>query len=113
MAHFGGIAAIAALVLYLTWRVAFTLPSGGWNLGIAWTLVIFEALPLGGLVLKAATLWNIDCPAPDPVRTAPNRMRVAVLIPTYNEPARSREGREHELRIGPHGGPGRSRGSQH
>lgn len=86
MAHIGGIAAIAALVLYLTWRVAFTLPAGGWNLGIAWTLVIFEALPLGGLILKSVTLWNIDSPAPDPVDAAPNGLRVAVLIPTYNEP---------------------------
>lgn len=86
MAHIGGIAAIAALVLYLTWRVAFTLPAGGWNLGIAWTLVIFEALPLGGLVLKSVTLWNIDSPAPDPVDAVPNGLRVAVLIPTYNEP---------------------------
>jgi len=86
MAHVGGIAAIAALVAYLSWRVAYTLPMGGWDLTVAWVLVAFETLPLTGLVLKAVTLWNIDSNAPDPVRAAPGGMRVAVLIPTYNEP---------------------------
>lgn len=86
LAHVGGIAAIAALVLYLTWRVLFTMPSGEWNLTIAWILVTFEALPLAGLVLKAWSVWNIDSRPPAPVTEAPNGMRVAVLIPTYNEP---------------------------
>jgi cellulose synthase (UDP-forming) len=86
MAHIGGIAAITALVAYLTWRIAFTLPLGGWNLAVAWVLVGFEALPLTGLVLKLVTLWSIDCPAPEPVTEPPEGLRVAVLIPTYNEP---------------------------
>lgn len=86
LAHVGGIAAIAALVLYLTWRVLFTMPSGEWNLAIAWILVTFEALPLAGLILKAWSVWNIDSHPPAPVTEAPNGMRVAVLIPTYNEP---------------------------
>lgn len=86
MAHIGGVAAIGALVMYLTWRVAFTLPAGGWNLAVAWILVTFEALPLGGLVLKAITLWNIDSRAPAPVMELPPGQKVAVLIPTYNEP---------------------------
>lgn len=86
MARTGGIASIAALLLYLTWRIAFTMPLGGWDHAIAWTLVAFEALPLVGLVLKSITLWNIDCHAPEPVVEPPNGMRVAVLIPTYNEP---------------------------
>ena len=86
MAHIGGIAAIGSLVLYLTWRLAFTLPAGGWNLTVALILVTFEALPLGGLILKAITLWNIDSQAPPPVTEAPLDQKVAVLIPTYNEP---------------------------
>ncbi|WP_157366221.1 glycosyltransferase family 2 protein [Arthrobacter sp. Soil763] len=86
LAHVGGVAAIAALVLYLTWRVLFTLPSGQWNLTVAWILLTFEALPLAGLVLKAWSVWNIDSHPPAPVTEAPNGMRVAVLIPTYNEP---------------------------
>ncbi|MET4097370.1 glycosyltransferase family 2 protein [Arthrobacter sp. UYCu712] len=85
-AHVGGVAAIFVLVLYLIWRVLFTMPSGDWNLTIAWILVIFEALPLAGLILKAASVWNIDSHAPASVTEAPNGMRVAVLIPTYNEP---------------------------
>jgi cellulose synthase (UDP-forming) len=86
MAHVGGIAAISALLAYLTWRVAYTLPVGGWNLAVAWMLVTFEALPMVGLVLKAVTLWNIDSLTPEPVIASPAGMRVAVLIPTYNEP---------------------------
>jgi cellulose synthase (UDP-forming) len=82
----GGIAAIAALILYLVWRVLFTMPSGDWNLTIAWFLVTFEALPLAGLILKAWSVWNIDSHPPAPVTEAPNGMRVALLIPTYNEP---------------------------
>jgi cellulose synthase (UDP-forming) len=87
MARIGGLAAVTALVAYLTWRVAFTLPVGGWNLAVAGLLVTFEALPVAGLVLKTVTLWNIDSLAPAPVTEAPNGMRVAVLIPTYNEPS--------------------------
>ncbi|BCW68344.1 hypothetical protein NicSoilB4_31070 [Arthrobacter sp. NicSoilB4] len=86
MAHIGGIAAIGSLAIYLTWRLAFTLPAGGWNLAVALVLVAFEALPLGGLILKAITLWNIDSHAPPPVDEAPLGQKVAVLIPTYNEP---------------------------
>ncbi|MET3922740.1 cellulose synthase (UDP-forming) [Arthrobacter sp. UYEF20] len=86
LAHIGGLAAIFVLVLYLIWRVLFTMPSGDWNLTIAWILVAFEALPLTGLILKAASVWNIDSNPPEPVTEAPNGMRVAVLIPTYNEP---------------------------
>jgi len=86
MAHLGGVAAAVALLAYLTWRIAFTLPVGGANLAVAWLLVTFEALPLAGLIVKAITLWNIDSPAPAPVSEAPNGLRVAVLIPTFNEP---------------------------
>lgn len=86
LAHVGGVAAVVVLVLYLIWRLLFTMPTGGWNLAIAWILVTFEALPLAGLILKAWSVWNIDSHAPAPVAEAPNGMRVAVMIPTYNEP---------------------------
>jgi cellulose synthase (UDP-forming) len=84
-AHVGGLAAIVALVTYLTWRIAYTLPAGGWNRAVAWTLVAFEALPLAGLVMKTVTLWSVDSRAPLPV-PGPTGSRVAVLIPTYDEP---------------------------
>ena len=86
-ARLGGLASAASLLGYLTWRIADTLPAGGANLSVAIVLVCFEALPLIGLALKLVTVWNIDCPAPDPVAAPPDGMRVAVLIPTYNEPA--------------------------
>ncbi len=83
LAHIGGMVAIIAPILYLAWRIMFTLPSGGWNLVAAWCLVVFEALPLAALLIKIVTVWNIDSrPAP---ADAPD-VRVAVLIPTYNEP---------------------------
>ncbi|MHB1234840.1 MAG: glycosyltransferase family 2 protein, partial [Microbacteriaceae bacterium] len=86
LAHAGGIASILALLVYLIWRLLFTFPAGGLNLTVAWILVVFEALPLGGLVLKLITVWNIDSWAPAPVTEPPGGLRVAVLIPTYNEP---------------------------
>ncbi|MDQ1581975.1 MAG: hypothetical protein QOF36_29, partial [Microbacteriaceae bacterium] len=86
LAHLGGIAAVAAPILYLTWRIAFTLPVGGWSVGIAWALVIFEALPLAGLVLKVLAVWNIDSHPAPPSSALPAGTRAAVLIPTYNEP---------------------------
>src|SRR5262245_18439375 len=51
-AHIGGLAAIGALLAYLSWRIAYTLPVGGWNLSVAWTIVAFESLPMIGLVVK-------------------------------------------------------------
>ncbi|WP_426300290.1 glycosyltransferase [Arthrobacter sp. R-11] len=83
MAHIGGISAISALVLYLAWRIIFTLPANGANLVVAWVLVAFEALPLAGIVLKTITIWNIDSAAPEEPK---QKLRTAVLIPTYNEP---------------------------
>lgn len=85
-AHVGALASILALAAYVTWRIAATLPSGGWNRTVAWTLVAFEILPMFGLVAKAITLWNIDSTAPPPVHDLPSGTRVAVFIPTYNEP---------------------------
>lgn len=86
LARVGAIVAIGALAGYLWWRIGFTMPPGGWDRAAAWVLVSFEALPLLGLTIRAVTLWNIDCRAPEPVTELPPGMKVAVLIPTYNEP---------------------------
>lgn len=86
MARVGGAAAALALCLYLLWRVLFTLPAGGQDLTAAGLLLGFEALPLAGVVVNAVMLWNIDSRAPAPVRPEECTVRVAVLIPTYNEP---------------------------
>lgn len=86
LAHVGGLTAIGALLVYLTWRAAFTIPASGWDRTAAWLLVVFEGLPLLGLLVRLVTLWNVDSRAPRPVTDLPEGMRVAVLIPTYNEP---------------------------
>jgi cellulose synthase (UDP-forming) len=86
LAHVGVIASITALLGYLTWRIGFTMPVDGWNRVAAWLLIGFEAVPLFGLITRMITLWNIDCRVPDPVLGDRTGFRVAVLIPTYNEP---------------------------
>lgn len=85
-AHLGATVSIAALVLYVTWRVSDTLPPGGWDRSVAWLLIAFETLPIFGLVIKSVTLWNIDSVAPPPLSDLTEMPRVAVFIPTYNEP---------------------------
>jgi cellulose synthase (UDP-forming) len=87
MAHIGALASVTALVLYISWRIAYTLPASGGDRTVAWVLVIFEALPLFGLLARTVTLWGLDTETPQPTRHVPNGARVAVLIPTYNEPA--------------------------
>ena len=86
MARIGIVVAITALVIYLTWRIGFTLPTSGGDRVAAWLLVIFEAVPLIGMVIRGATLWTIDTYGPDPVTDVRPGQRVAVFIPTYNEP---------------------------
>ncbi len=88
LAHLGGLAAITALIAYLGWRIGFTFPDDTSDRVFAYLLVTFEAFPVIGLAVRTVSLWNIDSPgAPVPVTQAPHGQRVAVLIPTYNEPA--------------------------
>jgi cellulose synthase/poly-beta-1,6-N-acetylglucosamine synthase-like glycosyltransferase len=86
MAHLGGLASASALLLYLVWRVTFTLPAGGFHLVAALLLVAFEGVPLIGLILRVVTLWDIDTVGPEPVTEAGPGHRAVVFIPTYNEP---------------------------
>ncbi len=73
LARFGGIVAVAALVAYLYWRIFYTIPhDGGYNEIAAWSLIVFEALPLSGLTIRIVTLWNIDSKAPAVVTTLPS-----------------------------------------
>jgi cellulose synthase (UDP-forming) len=78
---------MTALIGYLTWRVAFTLPATGANRTAALIMIAFEAVPLVGMAFRLVTLWNIDASAPPPATEAPDGLTVAVLIPTYDEPA--------------------------
>src|SRR5689334_7494397 len=86
LAHLGGLVAVGALLGYLTWRIAFTMPGSGFDRVAAWTLVVFEAVPLVGLAVRIVTLWNIDSRGPDPVDDERPGPRAVVMIPTYNEP---------------------------
>ena len=87
LAHLGGLVSLLSLLIYLTWRVGFTLPDGGLDRVAAWSLITFEALPLAGLLVRMVTLWNIDSRGPDPVTAERPGPRTVVMIPTYNEPA--------------------------
>jgi cellulose synthase (UDP-forming) len=86
LARFGGVVALAAVLGYLTWRITSTLPPDGFDRTAAWVLIAFEALPLAGLVVRLVTLWNLDSAAPPTPQPGARERRVAVLIPTYNEP---------------------------
>jgi cellulose synthase (UDP-forming) len=86
LARIGGLAALTALAAYLTWRVAFTLPVDGGSRWVAWLLIGFEALPAIAIATRILTLWSIDSPTPPPAPVLKTDLRVAVLIPTYNEP---------------------------
>jgi cellulose synthase (UDP-forming) len=87
VARIGGLAALTSLLAYLTWRVAYTLPADSGSRWVAWLLIGFEALPLFAITLRTVTLWSIDSPKPAPAPVVETDLRVAVLIPTYNEPA--------------------------
>lgn len=86
LAHLGGFAAIGSIVIYVTWRILFTIPDGGFDRTAAWILIAFEAFPVIGVTLRLITLWNIDSRGPDPVYETGPGNRVVVFIPTYNEP---------------------------
>lgn len=77
------VVALAVSVAYLVWRALFTLNPSAWWLSIP--LLVLEAHAVAGLALFTFSLWDVDSvpPAP-PCRKAPGR--IAVLIPTYNEP---------------------------
>jgi cellulose synthase/poly-beta-1,6-N-acetylglucosamine synthase-like glycosyltransferase len=69
-------------VVYLTWRVCFTLGGNLWVSLPLWVLELYAAVGLG---LFTFSLWNLDRQlVPAPVQQTD--LRVGVLIPTYNEP---------------------------
>ncbi|HEX6678150.1 MAG TPA: glycosyltransferase [Actinomycetes bacterium] len=75
--------ALAATVAYLGWRAVATIDPALWWLSLPmYLLEVHAALGLG---LYAFSLWNLGAgPRPRPLRETP--LRVAVLIPTWNEP---------------------------
>jgi len=75
--------AIAVTLAYLAWRLTSTINIAWWWISLP--LFIVEVHNGLGLVLYTIALWNVD---PDDPQTGavPRGLRVAVLIPTYNEP---------------------------
>ena len=92
LARFGGLVAVLSLLGYIAWRLLATVPpTGPWRWA-AWLLIAFEAVPIVGAVVKLVGTWTTDAPSVPPLPAgagAPGGMRVAVLIPTYDEPAES------------------------
>ncbi|MCV0403555.1 MAG: glycosyltransferase [Chloroflexi bacterium] len=73
--------ALAATVVYLGWRAAFTLNLDAWYLALP--MLLLEIHAAIGLGLFAFSLWDVDVrPRRRGLRRIPS---VAVLIPTYNE----------------------------
>ncbi len=90
LARVGGLVALLSLLGYLTWRVLATVPQTGATRWAAWLLIAFEAVPIVGAVAKLVGTWTTTAPTVPPLAPgagAPHGMRVAVLVPTYNEPA--------------------------
>ncbi len=74
--------AIVASLVYLTWRIGWTLNLEQWWISLP--LLIVEIHIVISLGLLTISLWSIDSlPPAKPVSST--TMKVAVLIPTYNE----------------------------
>src|SRR3712207_915810 len=78
------VATVALTLAYLTWRVAGGTVSAAWWWA-AVPLLVVELHNAFGLVLYTIALWDTDV-RPAPVDAPLPNLRVAVLIPTYNEP---------------------------
>ena len=79
------VVALTALLVnaaYVVWRATSTLDLSVWWVSV--TLLALEAHAVVGLALFTFSLWDVDGPQPAPRRSTTD-MRIAVLIPTYNE----------------------------
>jgi cellulose synthase/poly-beta-1,6-N-acetylglucosamine synthase-like glycosyltransferase len=79
--HLMALVALAASFAYLSWRVAFTLGPDLWLAVPLWLLELHAVFSLG---LFTFSLWELDS-VPPPAAVSHTDLRVAVLIPTYNE----------------------------
>ncbi|MGY1631546.1 glycosyltransferase [Geodermatophilus sp. SYSU D01186] len=84
--HSVAVGAVVCTLVYLVWRIGWTMPDGD----ALWLGVPFLVLELHGfvaLVLFVVTTWNVE-PTRERLRTAPRTGRqpsVTVLVATYNE----------------------------
>jgi cellulose synthase (UDP-forming) len=81
--HVFAVTAVAVGISYLVWRWLFTIDLDYWY--IALPLILAETHNILGLGLFTLALWDVDASPPwRPVDST--KLRVAVLIPTLNEP---------------------------
>ena len=80
--HGVAVTAIVVTAAYLLWRMQGTIALAWWWVAIP--LFLVEVHNAFGLVLYTIALWSVDS-APPPGGSPP-KMRIALLIPTYNEP---------------------------
>ena len=81
--HGTAVVAIAVTAAYLLWRLNGTIALAWWWVAIP--LFVVEVHNAFGLVLYTIALWSVD-DEPAVPSSRPLKARVAVLIPTYNEP---------------------------
>jgi cellulose synthase (UDP-forming) len=76
------VSALLASVVYLAWRATSTLDLGAWWASIP--LFVLEVHAALGLALFTFSLWDVD-DRPDHRNVDRTKLRIAVLVPTYNE----------------------------
>lgn len=76
------VTAIVVTFLYLGWRLDGTIALEWW--WVAVPLFLVEVHNAFGLLLYTVALWSMDATPPPTV--VPQRLRVAILIPTFDEP---------------------------
>lgn len=79
------IVAIAALLvsaMYLVWRAVWTIDPAAWFIAVP--MIVLEVHHAVGLGLYTFSLWDVN-PVPPPPPVVRTDLRVAVLIPTYDE----------------------------
>lgn len=80
------VAALATSLLYIVWRVGFTLPSeGGWGLAVGITLLVAEVVGLTQVVSAVVLAWRPEIPPTPSLDELPALPSVDVFIATYDE----------------------------
>lgn len=83
--HLAAAVGVVVTAAYLGWRVTSSLV--GATLWLAVPLLLLEVHALVSLLFHTGDLWDLDAVPPPPVAAADSSAhRIAVLVPTYNEP---------------------------
>ena len=78
------VSAVLGTLAYLGWRVGFTVDLAFWWVAIP--LLVLEFHNALGVAMFTVALWDVDDGPSVPLPRDEFDLRVAVLIPTYNEP---------------------------